>query len=147
MFKHILIPTDGSELSEKAAESGVQLAQRLGAVVTGFHAYRRTFTVYYGELAWVDERLDAKLRENAEAAGAKYLDRLQMLAENARVEFRRALVEHDSPWRSIIDVAQDRNCDLIAMAAHGRRGLAALVLGSETNKVLTHSRIPVLVYR
>jgi nucleotide-binding universal stress UspA family protein len=147
MFKHILIPTDGSELSVKAIKAGVTLAKTLGAKVTGVHAYPSVFAIYYGELAWTDDRLQTDLREAARKEGEKYLEQIQAAAKAANVPCEIALVEKDNPWQAIVETAERRGCDLIVMAAHGRRGLSAVVLGSETNKVLTHSTIPVLVYR
>lgn len=147
MYRHILIPTDGSELSEKAVKAGVALARALDAKVTGLHIVPSAFPIYYGEVAWVDPRLESKMRESARAEGEKYLMQVQAAAQSAHIPYERELLENDQPWKAIIDTAQAKGCDLILMAAHGRQGLAALVLGSETNKVLTHSRIPVLVYR
>lgn len=147
MFKHILIPTDGSELSEKAVKAGLALAKEHGARVTGIHVFPKNFGVYYGELAWANGKLDMQLRETAQTGGNAYLDKIQAAAQAAGVEFKRMLVESDSPWESIVDTAQRQGADLIVMAAHGRRGFSSLLLGSETNKVLTHSKVPVLVYR
>jgi nucleotide-binding universal stress UspA family protein len=147
MFKKILIPTDGSELSDKAASGGVELARTVGARTVGVHVFPSSFGVYYGEAVWVDDKVQLQMRETAEAEGNRYLDRVQARAEAASVPFERVLVESDSPWKGIVDTAHERGCDLIVMAAHGRRGLAAVMLGSETNRVLTHSRVPVLVYR
>ncbi|SRR5581483_92989 len=147
MFKHILIPTDGSELSEKAVRAGVSMAKTLGAKITALHVYPTVFALYYGELAWTDDRLQMDLRETAQKEGNKFLEHVQSLADAARVPCERILLENENPWRGIIETAERKVCDLIVMAAHGRRGFSALVLGSETNKVLTHSTIPVLVYR
>jgi nucleotide-binding universal stress UspA family protein len=147
MFKHILIPTDGSELSAKAIKHGVAFAKSLGAKITALHVIPSTIPIYYGEMSWVDPKLDRQLRDAARAEGNKHLDRAEATARSAKVECERALIEGDMIWQSIIDTAKAKSCDLILMAAHGRRGLAALVLGSETNKVLIHSKVPVLVYR
>ncbi len=147
MFKHILIPTDGSELSAKAAQAGVAMAKRLGAKVTGVYVLALAPPLSYGEPAWVDEGMLQQMRESAQLAGNKYLDRMQSVATVAQVPFERSSVQSDAPWLGILETAKNKGCDFIVMAAHGRRGLAALVLGSETNKVLTHSKIPVLVYR
>jgi nucleotide-binding universal stress UspA family protein len=147
MFKHILIPTDGSELSAKAIKAGVALAKTLGAKITGLHVYPARFAIYYGELAWTDDRLEMSVREAAQKEGNAFLDHVESAAKAAQVKHERLLFESESPWRGIIETAERKGCDLIVMAAHGRRGLAAVVLGSETNKVLTHSKIPVLVYR
>lgn len=147
MFKHILIPTDGSESSDQAAKQAVNLAKLFAAKVTAIHVFAPSFGIYYGEAVWVDDKMQVQLRETAETEGNKYLDRIAVAAQAANVPFERVLLEGDSPWKGIVETAQNRGCDLIMMAAHGRRGLAALVLGSETNRVLTHSKIPVLVYR
>jgi len=150
VFKHILLPTDGSELAQKAASTCVELARSLGAAITGIHIIPSTFSAMIGvdaDIPWVDIELQERMREAARAAGNKHLDRIEAAAKSADVRFKRLLVESDNIWSAIIDAAKDEKCDLIMMAAHGRRGLAALVLGSETNKVVTHSPIPVLVYR
>lgn len=147
MFKRILIPTDGSELSERTAQSGVALARALNAKVTGLHVMPLNFALSYGEMVLADESLEQEMRERARAEGNKYLDRVQAAAESAGVPFERVLNASIFVWKGIVDTALEKSCDLIVMAAHGRRGLAALVIGSETNKVLTHTKIPVLVYR
>ncbi len=147
MFKRILIPTDGSELSERTAQSGVALARALNAKVTGLHVMPLNFALSYGEMVLVDESLEQEMRERARAEGNKYLDRVQAAAASAGVPFERVLSASIFVWKGIVDTALEKGCDLIVMAAHGRRGLAALVIGSETNKVLTHTKIPVLVYR
>jgi nucleotide-binding universal stress UspA family protein len=147
MYKHILIPTDGSETSDKSAQQAVKLAKQFGAKVTAIHVFAPNFGIYYGEAVWVDDKLQVQLRETAETEGHKYLDRVEAAAKAAGVPFERVLLEGDSPWKGIVETAQNRGCDLIMMAAHGRRGLTALLLGSETNRVLMHSKVPVLVYR
>lgn len=147
MFKHILVPTDGSEISEKAITAAVALAKALRARVTAFHMYPSNFGVYHGEGAWVDNRLHDDLRAAAEEEGKKYLNRVESAANTAQVPCERVLRQGEAPWNGIIQTAERNGCDLIVMAAHGRGGVAALVLGSQTNKVLTHSKIPVLVYR
>jgi len=150
MFKSILIPTDGSEFSEKVVKDGMALAKALAATVTALHVVPSSFAVtygFYGEVPWVDDELHRRMRDAAKAEGKKYLDRIQAAAHAAGVKCERVLVETNVIWKGIVDAAHERDCDLIMMAAHGRRGLAAMVLGSETNRVLTHSKIPVLVYR
>lgn len=147
MFKNILLPTDGSELSEKAAQRAVALANLLSAKVVALHVVPANLGIYYGEAVWVDDKLQLQLREAAQAEGNKYLDRIETAARAATVPCERALPEAASPWKGIVETAESKGCDLIVMAAHGRRGLAAVVLGSETNRVLMHSTIPVLVYR
>lgn len=134
MHTHILIPTDGSELSAKTIEYGIALAKSVGARVTGLTVSRplpRASGV-------------ASARERA-AAGR--LAQVTEAAAKARVACDVVHAQHRHPYKSIIGTANDKGCDLIVMASHGRRGISALVLGSETVKVLTHSSVPVLVFR
>lgn len=147
MFKNVLVPTDGSEFSDKVMQPAMAFAKAFSAKITGIHVFPPSFGVYYGEAVWVDDRMQSQMRATAEAEGNKYLDRMQAAAAAAGVPFARVLQEGASPWRGIVEAAERNGCDLILMAAHGRRGLSALVLGSETNRVLTHSKVPVLVYR
>jgi nucleotide-binding universal stress UspA family protein len=145
MFRHILIPTDGTDLSRKAVIYGVQLAKSLGARVTAI-----TLTEPY-HIASMDAVLVAETVEEHDERVARVADRaleqVKMAAEAAGVTAETVHESHDQPYRAIIDCALANQCDLIVMASHGRRGVAALLLGSETAKVLTHSTIPVLVYR
>jgi nucleotide-binding universal stress UspA family protein len=133
MYKHILIPTDGSQLAAQAIPHAIALAKALGAKVTGI-------TVTAPSELFADTMLP-------NSTGEKYLGQIQEAATAAGVSCRVIHAEHEQPYRAIIDAAKRSGCDLIAMASHGRRGVSALVLGSETVKVLTHSTIPVLVYR
>ncbi len=145
MYHHLLIPTDGSERSHEALAHGVQLAKALGARVTGI-TVSAPFHVMTAEPAAMTD-LPEQYEADAEAAGRDRLQAVQEAAEIAGVPYETVHVFHDHPYEAIIDEATKRDCDLIVMASHGRRGIAALVLGSETNKVLTHSTIPTLVYR
>jgi nucleotide-binding universal stress UspA family protein len=145
MYRHILIPTDGSELSGKAIQHGIALAKSVGAKVTGI-----TVTVPFHIFATDPDTLTdtpASYRTRVAAAAAKYLEQTKNVAAAAGITCDARPVEHEHPYQAIIDTAKDNGCDLIVMASHGRRGLSALVLGSETVKVLTHSTIPVLVCR
>jgi len=145
MYKHILIPTDGSELSGKAIQHGVALAKSEGAKVSGL-----TVTVPFHVFATDPDTLTdtpASYKKRVAAAAAKYLEQIKNAAAVAGVACDAIPLEHEQPYQAIIDTAKKHGCDLIVMASHGRRGLSALVLGSETVKVLTHSTIPVLVYR
>ena len=145
MFKHILIPTDGADLSRKAVIYGIQLAKTVGAKVTAI-----TISEPY-HVASMDAVLVAETPDEHEAQTARIaehaLEQVRMAAEAASVEVETVRDIHDQPYRAIIDCARARRCDLIVMASHGRRGVAALLVGSETTKVLTHTAIPVLVYR
>jgi nucleotide-binding universal stress UspA family protein len=145
MFKHILIATDGGDLSRKAVIYGVRLAKALGARATAL-----TVMVPY-RAASMDAVLIAETVEEHEASVGREADRAleqaTMAAEAADATIETARETSDRPYRAIIDYARAHQCDLIVMASHGRRGVAALVIGSETAKVLSHSAIPVLVYR
>jgi nucleotide-binding universal stress UspA family protein len=147
MYKHILIPTDGSELSRRAVEAGIEFARFIHARVTGFTAIPEYQVPSEAELmsrhaiSLADYERDAK--KQAEIA-------LQPIADGARaagVDYDADFTQSDHPHEAIIRAAQKHGCDLIFMASHGRRGLSALVHGSETQGVLTHSSIPTLVYR
>ena len=145
MFKHILIPTDGSDLSRKALLYGVQLAKESKAKVTAL-TIRQPYTVTAVDTFAVvgsREEFETSSREIAERA----LEQAEMAGEAAGVAVDTAQEVNDQPYRAIIDSALANGCDLIVMASHGRRGISALLLGSETSKVLNHSTIPVLVYR
>jgi len=145
VYKHILIPTDGSALSETAIRQGVALARSLNAKVTAITAFPnfRTFAVEPMMLTDTPEQY----RRDCETLGAKYLDVAREAARLAGVQCQTIQVVSDHPYEAIIDAARAQGCDLILMASHGRKGVSALVLGSETTKVLTHSKTPVLVCR
>jgi nucleotide-binding universal stress UspA family protein len=145
MFKHVLLPTDGSELSEMAIREGIRFAKEFNAKLTGV-----SVTPEYHLLA-----IDAAVRQDTEdeflaasqAPAKKHLAALQKSASEAGVSCDVELEINDHAYEAIIRTADRKGCDLILMASHGRRGVKALLLGSETQKVLTHTRIPVLVYR
>jgi nucleotide-binding universal stress UspA family protein len=145
MYQHILIPTDGSPLSTVAVEHSMDFARDANAkvtvltVVSPFHV----FSANPDELT--DTRADYERRARAHAA--EILTDAQRKAKRAGVPCDVVQLESDTPYDVIIKTAEKRGCDLIAMASHGRRGISAIVLGSETLKVLTHSKVPVLVYR
>jgi len=147
MYKHILIPTDGSELSDKAIEAGIAFARGMRARVTGFTAvpeYQMPSEVELMSRHGVSfEQYERDARLQAEAALQKIAD----LAKAAGVEYDAEFVQSDHPHEAIVRAAQKHGCDLIFMASHGRRGISALLHGSQTQGVLTHSSIPTLVYR
>jgi nucleotide-binding universal stress UspA family protein len=145
MFKHILIPTDGSELSRAAVAKGITLARSVGARTTIFTA-SPTFHVVATDPAMVTSTKE-QYTKDAEAAARKRLEEAGATAKAQDVPFDLVHVFNDAPYRAIIDTAESRNCDLILMASHGRKGASALLLGSETQKVLAHCKIPVLVWR
>ena len=145
MFKHILLPTDGSDLSRKAVLYGVQLAKACGSKVTGL-TLAEPYRVGSMDAVLISVGRDEYEQESRRISELA-LERVRMAAEAAGVSCDTIREIHDQPYRAIIDAAHAKGCDLIVMASHGRRGISALLLGSETVKVLTHSTIPVLVYR
>lgn len=147
MFKHILVPTDGSPLSVDTVKRALAFAKEAGAKVTFFFARPDYPVAFYGEGALIDPTTPEKFAEMAEGQAQEILGRAEALAREAGVPCATVSNVSDVPYQAIIDAASDAGCDLIFMASHGRRGFTGLLLGSETQKVLTHSTIPVLVYR
>jgi len=147
MFKHILVATDGSQLSNQTVERAASFARETGARLTFFYAKPDYPVSFYGEGAIMDPTSPEKFAEMADKQAQEILGAAARVAGTAGVECETASVVSDIPYEAIIAEAQARGCDLIFMASHGRRGISALLLGSETQKVLTHSTIPVLVYR
>jgi nucleotide-binding universal stress UspA family protein len=145
MFQHILVPTDGSELAEKAVRYAVELAKEQGARITAL-TVSRPFHVVTLEPGMLADTPAAYAKHVSERT-SKFLDVVTQAAKAAGVPCHAVGSEHEHPYQAIIDTAQNRQCDLIVMASHGRSGVAAVVLGSQTVKVLTHSKVPVLVYR
>jgi nucleotide-binding universal stress UspA family protein len=145
MYTHILLPTDGSELSKMAVREGVDLAKALGARVTVI-TVTTPFDVFSANPTMFVDGPEQYEKHMAALAG-QYLDMARKIATVAKVPCDTIHVEHVHPYQAIIDTARDRLCDAILVASHGRRGMSAIVLGSETLKVLTHSSIPVIVYR
>ena len=133
MFKHILLPTDGSKLSEKSIRQGIRFAKACDAKVTALNVIPRIALRNY--------------EEEVVGQANGYLDFGTKVAKGADVECEVVSALSDRPFKEIIKLAKKRDCDLILMASHGRRGVEGFLLGSETQKVLTHSQIPVLVYR
>ncbi len=145
MYRHVLIPTDGSQLSVSAVKNGMRFACDAGAKVTvvavvePFHAVS-TDSKQLSETRSVYEK-------HAKAAAARHLGEAERQAKALGVPCEVVQVEHEHPYKAIIETAATKGCDLIAMASHGRRGVSAMLMGSETVKVLTHSSTPVLVFR
>jgi len=147
MFKHILVPTDGSQLSTETVKRAVSFARESDARVTFFYAMPGYPVAFYGEGALIDPTTPEKFAAMAEQQGKEVLNACTKEAVSAGVSFTTLAVTSDIPYEAIIEAASSAGCDLIFMASHGRRGFSGLLLGSETQKVLTHSKIPVLVYR
>lgn len=141
MYKHILIATDGSDLAASAVKHGIALAKKLDAKVTAVTVSE--------PFHWFDanmvEDAETAYTEGAKRAAATTLGSVADAARAAGVACATVHLVEEFPYKGIIDTAKSRDCDFIVMASHGRRGMAAVVLGSQTVKVLTHSAIPVFV--
>ena len=148
MFKHILLPTDGSKLSDRAVQKGIELALAVGARVTAMHAIPE-FRMMADESFVLPTSADLKRRydKEAKARADKMLAKIGERAQSAGVKYEGVSIMGDVAYEEIIETAKKRKCDLIMMASHGRRGISGFLLGSETQKVLTHCKIPVLVHR
>jgi nucleotide-binding universal stress UspA family protein len=149
MYKHILVPTDGSALSLKAAHAGADLAARIGARLSAVYVIPPYVPPSGGDaFMYYDEAFSPREYDKAmKAYASKALAKVEAIAQAKKVDCAKYTVSGAQPWEGIIDTARARKCDLITMASHGRRGLAGVILGSETTKVLTHSKTPVLVCR
>lgn len=145
MFRHILVATDGSALAEKMAHNAVQLAKSVSARLTAVtvSAPFHMFTTRAAKGTDTEDVYNEKCRRQAE----KHLGVVKTAAESFGLRFEGIHAFHDHPYVAIIDTASQIGCDVICMASHGHRGIAALVLGSETIEVLTHSKVPVVVWR
>ncbi len=146
MFKHILIPTDGSKLSGRAASAGLQLAAALGARVTAYHAVRELDPVFTEGYSF-DRKVIADLEKRAREVGQRRVEAIAALAKAAGVPCTVLVTKAPALHEGIVAAAKQRKCDAIFMATHGRRGISKLLLGSVTQKVLAHAGVPVVVYR
>jgi nucleotide-binding universal stress UspA family protein len=146
MYRHILIATDGSSLAERAVSHGLSLAKSVGARVTAL-IVEAPFNVYDVRESRIRQMSEAFAQhaEQIRQHAAAVLDRVAEAARVADVPCETVQVEHDQPYQAIIMAAKDKGCDVIVMASHGRSGISAVLLGSVTNKVLTHTSIPILV--
>lgn len=143
MYRHILVPTDGSRFSAPAIRMAAGLAKALGAKLTGLHVVAPYFPADSGK-AYASL---SGFRHAVEKEAGHALAAFNAEARSRGVTATASSVIGGEPWQVILRAARARKCDLIVMASHGRRGLAGFILGSETTKVLTHSKIPVLVCR
>jgi nucleotide-binding universal stress UspA family protein len=144
MFKKILLPTDGSELSARAIAGAVDMAKKLGAKIVGMTVIE---PYSYSSLSEYRPESFEDYEARMDKAAQERLQNVESAAKAANVAVETKVAKSFSPYEAIIDMAKKNDCDAIFMASHGRRGLSAVLLGSETQKVLTHSTIPVLVYR
>ena len=145
MYKCIVIPTDGSEFCQRAIEHGVRLAKFTQAKIVGVTV---SFPLHTGTpRVMIPDHLKSIIHDETVKAAAEKLAAVERAASAEGIAVETVRKSQDHPWEGIIQAANDKGCDLIVMASHGRRGVSAFVLGSETQKVLTHSTIPVLVVR
>ena len=145
MYTHILIPTDGSNLSELAVTNALQFAKAMKAKITALHGGVPFHILAADSEALTDTRRDYE--KHARRKSDEIMSAIQKKAKNLGVDCHSRVVTNEHPYEAIIKAAEAEECDLIVMASHGRKGVKGLLLGSVTQKVLTHSRIPVLVYR
>ncbi len=147
MFKRMLLPTDGTDLSRRAVKKGIAFALEIQAEVIGFYCvedYRGLMFTEYFPAGFPSEE---EFQEQAKDIASKHLGFIDKTAQAAGVSCRTHYEVGLAPWEAIVEAAREKHCDLVFMASHGRRGLAGLLLGSQTNMVLAHSKVPVLVYR
>jgi nucleotide-binding universal stress UspA family protein len=147
MFKNILIPTDGSELSQKGVTQGVALAQSLGAKVTAFFAAPPATPIVYRDHLPVGYATPGEHETMIAKAAARHLGIVEKAAKKARVAYEGVHITSDYPEEAILKIAAKKKCDLIVIATHGQGGLRGMFIGSVTQKVLNQSKIPVLVLR
>lgn len=148
MYKHILLPTDGSRLAGKAVKQGIALAKSLKAKVTVVNVTPE-FQMVIDEGFVIPNAMMLKKRfiEETTRHAGKIVAAVKAAAHSAGVKCEAVTVASERPYEAIIHQARKSKCDLIMMASHGRKGLQSILLGSETSKILTHSKIPVLVVR
>ena len=145
MFKHILLPTDGSAMSESASNKCIALAKEAGARISAIYVAPEFHVFAYAPEMVTDT--PEQYRQYNEACAKKFLGYIERAAAEAGVACTTMSVANDHPYEAIVTAAREGGCDLICMASHGRKGLQGVLLGSETQKVLTHTDVPVLVYR
>ena len=146
MYKHVLLPTDGSALSAVAVENGLQFAKAIGAKVTGFYVVLERQPESFEDYSPVDVKTSNLADVGAQEA-RQYLAAIESKAKAAGVPCETMSLKHVSPHQAIIQAARLRGCDLIIMASHGKKGITGELIGSETSRVITNCKIPVLVYR
>jgi nucleotide-binding universal stress UspA family protein len=147
MFKRILIPTDGSTLARKAARAGIRFAKAVGARVVAYHGLELALPYLAGDGVVIDARLIDVIERAARQRGDRYVAEVAKAARASRVRCETVVTKPVTAYRGIIDAAKRKRCDAIFIASHGRGGVASLILGSVTQSVLAHSKIPVVVYR
>jgi nucleotide-binding universal stress UspA family protein len=147
MFKHLLVPTDGTDFSMAAVQRAVSFASDAGARITFLYAEPPFPPVYCGEGSIVDAGAPGYFHEQADRQAHQILGAAEEIAHSAGVECTALALISEAPYEAIVEAAERNGCDLIFMASHGRSGIGHLLLSSETEKVLRHTKIPVLVHR
>ena len=146
MFTHILIPTDGSEVAAKAVSAGIEFAKESGATITAYCA-AQAMHLRQGHIGRIDDQLRNDIEQHAREFADQNVAQVADAAKAAGVACDTLVTKTDTPYEGIIDAARKNHCDVIFMASNGRSGLSEMILGSVTHKVLTHSKVPVLVVR
>jgi nucleotide-binding universal stress UspA family protein len=144
MYQRILVPTDGSEITAKAVQTAIGMARKLGAEL---HTISVKEPFPYSAISEMQPTPPQEFYDAQERIASSRVKQVVDAARTADVPCEAHTVEALHPWEAIVDYAKQHGCDLIVMASHGRRGMAALLLGSETSRVLTHTTVPVLVVR
>jgi nucleotide-binding universal stress UspA family protein len=147
VFKRILIPTDGSARSRRAAKAGIRFAKAVGARIVAYHALEMRMPYLAGEGVLIDAKLIETFEKAARQRAAKYVGEVAKVARASGIACESYVTGPVTPYQGIIDAARKKRCDAIFIASHGRGGVASLILGSVTQNVLAHSKIPVVVYR
>jgi len=146
-YTRILVPTDGSKVAAKGIKAGVALAKAIGASVVGYHAVEPIERIYYSEGSAIRAPQVDAIEKALLANGERHLDVLRRAADKAGVPWETVMSTPAAPYLGIIQAARSKECDVICMASHGRGKIASALLGNVTQKVLTHSKVPVLVCR
>jgi nucleotide-binding universal stress UspA family protein len=146
-YHHLLVPSDGTALSRRALDQALALAKALGAQLTLLHVQPPLPVPLVGMGDMLDPATVESLSQTAERESARILQEAQAAGLAAAVTIRTEVVKQDLPYRAIVEAAKRHGCDLIVMASHGRKGLSGLLIGSETQRVLLHAPVPVLVVR
>jgi nucleotide-binding universal stress UspA family protein len=145
MFKHILFPTDGAATCKHIIKDCIAFAKSIGAQVTALHAMSKYYPYSYASEMPMESI--ERFRHECVLAAEEFLDEIRKVAREEGVRCNALYVASDYPYDAIIRTATEQGCDLIVMASHGRKGVKGMILGSETQKVLTHTKLPVLVFR
>jgi len=147
MFRNILVATDGSRLATRAVAAAIELARTVGARLVAFYAPPTYPLPVYGDTLLHERSAASAYADLAARDAARVLEPVQRRAVAAGVTCELVQATSDTPWQAILAAVKAEHADLVVMASHGRRGVSALMLGSETSRVLTHSKVPVLVVR